>query len=250
MLLPSPLPAGTLGGFTTRTGGLSAAPYSSLNLGLHAGDDPEAVRRNRELLARAVSVPASALVLPQQVHGRGVALVDRPVDGPVPGADAVVTATAGLALVVLAADCVPVLLADPVAGVVAAAHAGRAGLLAGVLQRTVEAMSRLGATPARTTAVVGPAACARCYEVPAELADDVDLALPGTRAVTRRGTPSVDLAAGATVALGQAGVQQVQYVGGCTLEQPEHFFSYRRDGVTGRHGGVVRLDPSRGSGTA
>jgi hypothetical protein len=134
-----------------------------------------------------------------------------------------------------------VLLADAEAGVVAAAHAGRSGLLAGVLQATLTAMRDLGAAPERTSAVLGPAACGACYEVPQEMADDAERRLPGSRGVTRRGTASVDLTAGARAVLREAGLAAVTAVGGCTLEQPERWFSYRRDRTTGRHGGLVRL---------
>jgi YfiH family protein len=222
-----------------RTGGVSTSPYDSLNLGAHVGDDAERVQRNRALLAAAVGVPPAALVHPEQVHGSGVAVVDGPVDGAVPGVDALVTAVPGIVLAVLAADCLPVLLADPAAGVVAVAHAGRAGLASGVLQETLSAMAGLGATAEGTTAVIGPAACGRCYEVPDELAASVEELVPGSRATTRTGTASIDLLAGAQAVLRRTGVGQVEAVGGCTLEQPARFFSYRRDGLTGRHAGVV-----------
>jgi YfiH family protein len=156
------------------------------------------------------------------------------------GVDALVTSTPGLGLVVLAADCLPVLLADAGAGVVAAAHAGRQGLLAGVLEATLAQMQALGATAGGTTAVLGPAACGACYEVPQDMADDAEHRLPGSRATTRQGTPSVDLVAGARTVLHGAGVEAVTAVGGCTLEQPERWYSYRRDRTTGRHGGLVR----------
>jgi polyphenol oxidase len=177
----------------------------------------------------------------RQVHGTGVAVVDAPDASGVPDVDALVTTTPGLGLVVLAADCLPVLLADPDAGVVAVAHAGRAGLAAGVLPAVLDAMADHGATAAGTTAVLGPAACGRCYEVPAELADAVEAAVPGSRATTSWGTPSLDLTAGALGVLRAAGVRRATAVGGCTLEQPGRWFSYRRDGVTGRHAGLVRL---------
>ena len=245
-LLPAGLPAPAAGVFTTRPGGVSAPPYHALNLGAHVADAWPRVHDNRALVATAVGLDVESLVFAQQVHGRGVATVDRSSarghDGAVAAVDALVTSTPGLGLVVLAADCLPVLLADPVAGVVAAAHAGREGLVAGVLHRTLEAMAALGAEPGRTSAVVGPAACGRCYEVPAAMADDVEAAVPGSRSTTRQGTASVDLTAGAVGVLETAGVA-VTAVGGCTLEQPARFFSYRRDGRTGRHGGVVWLAP-------
>jgi YfiH family protein len=186
------------------------------------------------------AVGLAALVFADQVHGTSVAVVDGPCDEPVPATDALVTTTPGLGLVVLAADCLPVLLADAAAGVVAAAHAGRAGLAAGVLQRTLTAMRDLGAR--EVTAVVGPAACGRCYELPGALADEVGAAVPGSRSTTRAGTAAVDLTAGAVHLLRAAGVQ-VGTAGGCTIEQPDRFFSYRRDGRTGRHAGLVWLRP-------
>lgn len=244
-LLDAGLPAAAAGAFTTRAGGVSTGAWQSLDLAAHVGDDPAHVDANRDLLAASVGVAAGDLVLAEQVHGRGVAVVDgrhrRQTSGAVPAVDALVTAVPGLALLVLAADCLPVLLADPVAGVVAAAHAGRQGLVTGVLQATLAAMRDLGASPARTGAVLGPAVCGACYALPAGTADAVGAAVPGSRATTRAGTPSVDLAAGAEAVLRAAGLQDVRRVGGCTLEQPERFYSYRRDGVTGRHAGVVRL---------
>jgi hypothetical protein len=102
-------------------------------------------------------------------------------------------------------------------------------------------MSGLGATPAGTSAAIGPAACGRCYEVPPVLADKVEVAVPGSRTSTRTGTCAVDLTAGAVALLTNAGLVDVRAVGGCTIEQPKRWFSYRRDGVTGRHGAVVRL---------
>jgi copper oxidase (laccase) domain-containing protein len=102
-------------------------------------------------------------------------------------------------------------------------------------------MQDLGASAARTTAVLGPAACVGCYEVPQEMADDAERRLPGSRGTTRHGTASVDLLAGARRVLADAGVGEVCEAGGCTIEQPGRWFSYRRDRTTGRHGGLVRL---------
>ncbi len=243
-VLDAGLPAPAAGVFTTRTGGVSAPPWDGTNLGMHVDDEPRRVLTNRDLLAGQLGgVP---LAFAQQVHGRDVAVVglplsDRQRTSGVGATDALVTATAGVGLVVLAADCLPVLLADPVAGVVGAVHAGRPGLARGVLQATLAAMAGLGADPARTSAVLGPAVCGACYELPEELADEVGRLVPGSRATTRRGTPSVDLSAGAEAVLRVAGLTDVTRRGGCTLEQPDRFFSYRRDGVTGRHAGVVRL---------
>ncbi len=230
-----------------RGGGVSAPPWDALNLGMHVRDDWDRVFANRDLLADAAGVTRGRVVYARQVHGSGVRVVERVSsrgrDRGLPGVDALVTSVPGLALAVLAADCLPVLLADPAAGVVAAAHAGRAGLATGVLQRTLEVMAQQGATAAGTTAVIGPAACGRCYELPARLADEVGRLVPGSRSTTRRGTPAVDLTAGAVGVLRGCGLSRVRAVGGCTIEQPERWFSYRRDGVTGRHAGVVVLRP-------
>ena len=245
-LLAADLPAPAGGAFSTRSGGVSAAPYDALNLGLHVEDEGRRVQANRSLLAEAAGLPEQDLVFAQQVHGAEVAVVDRSSrgrDGAIAAVDALVTREPGLGLVVLAADCLPVLLADPEAGVVGAVHAGRQGLAAGVVQAALAAMQGLGARPERTAAVLGPAACGGCYEVPPELAAQVEAAVPGSRSTTRAGTPSVDLTAGATAVLRSAGVTDVRAVGGCTLEQPDRFFSYRRDARTGRHAGLAWLAP-------
>src|ERR1700755_3548051 len=140
---------------STRAGGKSRGPYTSFNLSTGVGDDPVAVRANRDRLARELRVP---VVFLQQVHGTAVATVDA-VPGPgtadVPATDAVVTALPGVGVAVLAADCVPVLLADPRAGVVGAAHAGRVGAAAGVLPATVAAMVALGAHPRHIQVLLG-----------------------------------------------------------------------------------------------
>ena len=230
-----------MGGFTTRLGGTSASPYDSLNLGLHVSDDPGRVHANRLLFAAAAGVAVDSLVFAEQVHGSGVAVVRAPVPQAVAGVDALVTSTPGLGLVVLSADCLGVLLVDPSAGVAAAVHAGRKGLVSGVLQATLAVMGELGATAAGSSAVLGPAACGRCYELPAELADEVEAAVPGARSSTWQETAAVDLTAGATRVLRSSGVRAVRAVGGCTIEQPGMLFSYRRSGRTGRHAAFVRL---------
>lgn len=243
-LLPAGLPRPAVGAFSTRAGGTSAPPYDTLNLGTHVEDQWRRVHANRELLADAAGLDRKELVFARQVHGAGVAVVDRSCsrgrNGGVAGVDALVTTSPRLGLVVLAADCLPVLLADPCAGVVAVAHAGRRGLVAGILQATLTAMAGLGATAAGTTAVIGPAACGRCYEVPPEMAAEVDAAVPGSRSTTRSGTASVDLTRGAVALLTGAGLFDVRSAGGCTLEQAD-LFSYRRDGRTGRHAGIAWL---------
>ncbi|MFD1831992.1 peptidoglycan editing factor PgeF [Streptomyces desertarenae] len=236
--------------FTDRWGGVSAAPYDELNLGGAVGDDPGAVRANRARVAEALGLDPSAVVWMNQVHGRDVAVVDGPWGtGEVPCADAVVTTRRGLALAVLTADCVPVLLADPAAGVAAAAHAGRPGLVAGVVPAAVEAMVRLGADPARTVARIGPAVCGRCYEVPEEMRAEVAAVVPEAHATTRRGTPAVDVAAGVRAQLARLGIPAPPPQPVCTLESADHY-SYRRERTTGRLAGYVWLAGDGAAGAA
>jgi YfiH family protein len=222
---------------TDRSGGVSPAPFASLNLGGHVGDDAEAVRVNRGRLAAELDVPADHLVLMDQVHGDQVVQVDGPWDGPPPQCDALVTTRPDLALVVLVADCVPVLLAAPNEGVVGVAHAGRAGMVAGIAERVVDAMRDLGAHTIH--GVVGPSVCARCYPVGERLRDEVSAVRPVTRSRSWRGEPSLDVSAGVLEQLASRRVD-IEQVPGCTVERAD-LFSYRRDGRTGRFAGAVRL---------
>ncbi|SEF89256.1 conserved hypothetical protein [Thermomonospora echinospora] len=226
---------------TDRSGGVSAAPFDGRNLGGAVGDDSEAVRRNRESTARELGLDPSRVVYMRQVHGAEVGYVTEPFGDDPPGLDAVFTDRAGLGLAVLVADCVPVLLADPAAGLVGAAHSGRAGTTLGVVPALVAAMAGRGADPSRMSALVGPAACGRCYEVPAGLREEVAALVPQTRATTRRGTPALDLRAGVEAQLKGAGVADVRHDARCTLESPE-LFSYRRDARTGRFAGYIWLE--------
>lgn len=223
---------------TDASGGSSVAPYDGFNLGAHVGDDPDAVQRNRDVLASSVGVAPDRLVWMNQVHGSQVWVAPRPEGAAgVPEGDGVVTAEADLALAVLVADCTPVLLADPEVGVVAAVHAGRPGMLAGVVPAALDRMRELGAgTPA---AVVGPSVCGRCYEVPRDMADEAARAQPGSRSVSWSGTPAIDVAAGVVEQLHRAEVP-VTWVPGCTRERPD-LYSYRRQHQTGRFAGVVVL---------
>ncbi|WP_367323828.1 peptidoglycan editing factor PgeF [Streptomyces sp. HUAS ZL42] len=228
--------------FTDRWGGVSAVPYEELNLGGAVGDDSGAVRTNRELAAKSLGVDPARVVWMNQVHGAEVAVVDGPWGGrPVPEVDAIVTVRRGLALAVLTADCTPVLLADPVAGIAAAAHAGRPGMVAGVVPAAVRAMVELGAEPSRIVARTGPAVCGRCYEVPEAMRAEVAAVEPAAHAETSWGTPAVDVAAGVHAQLERLGVCDREQSPVCTLESGDHF-SYRRDRTTGRLAGYVWLD--------
>ncbi|MEV0487102.1 peptidoglycan editing factor PgeF [Streptomyces sp. NPDC050508] len=228
--------------FTDRWGGVSAVPYEELNLGGAVGDDPDAVRTNRELAAKSLGLDPALVVWMNQVHGADVAVVEGPWGASdIPSVDAVVTARRGLALAVLTADCTPVLLADPVAGIAGAAHAGRPGMVAGVVPAAVRAMVELGADPARILARTGPAVCGRCYEVPADMRADVAAVEPAAYAETSWGTPAVDVTAGAHAQLDRLGVHDREQSPVCTRESDDHF-SYRRDRTTGRLASYVWLD--------
>jgi YfiH family protein len=186
-------------------------------------------------------LPRERLLFLQQVHGTEVAEATGPWVGEAPTADGVVSRTTELALAVLVADCVPVLLHDVRAGVVGAVHAGRPGMLGGILPRALDEMRRLGAD--RVSAVVGPSVCGRCYEVPADMARDAAGAVPSSAARSWTGTPAIDVGAGVVEQLHAEGVP-VDWVPGCTREH-EDLYSYRRDGVTGRFAGVIALRVTR-----
>lgn len=223
-------------GFTDREGGVSGGDFDSLNLGGQVGDDPEAVAENRARVANAVGVQQDRLLFMQQCNGSDVVVTDRPwgASGP-PPADGVVTAVPGLALAVLVADCTPVLLADSAAGVVGAVHAGRPGMMTGIVDAAVQRMRELGAR--EISAVVGPSVCPRCYEVPAMLRAAAAEVVPESSARSWTGTPAIDVAGGVVSQL-VANDVAVQWVPGCAREDPA-LFSYRRDGRTGRFAGVV-----------
>jgi polyphenol oxidase len=247
---PVELAPGVLALFTGRPGGVSAAPFDSLNLGGSVGDDPAAVAANRRLTAQACGVDADRLAWMRQVHGTTVrragsgnttASGEMAQPGP-PEADAIFTDAAGLALGVLTADCVPVLLADPQARIVGAAHAGREGMAAGVVTELIAAMSAAGADPGRMHAAIGPHICGGCYEVPDEMRARVAAQVPQSACVTRKGTPGIDVGAGVDAQLAEAGVCTVTRDPRCTAEAPE-LYSYRRDGRTGRLAGLVWLAP-------
>lgn len=220
--------------------GASAGPFASFDLARHVGDDPTAVDDNRARLAETMGTSVRFV---EQVHSAVVEVVESPTAPAEPVvADAMVTSRRDVALGILVADCMPVLLADQDAGVVAAAHVGRVGLLDGVLEATVAAMRGLGADPARTHAVIGPHACGRCYEVPASMRAEAEERLPGIGGTTMQGTASLVLAAGARTVLRGAGLGEdaIEVMPLCTIED-ERFYSYRRSSRTGRFAGVVRL---------
>lgn len=223
---------------TSRRGGVSAAPFDSFNLASSTGDDAASVAANQRRLAGSVGLRTDRLVWMSQVHGDRIAVLDAPVAGALSDTDAVITRSRGLGLVVRVADCVPVLYADRRAGLVAVAHAGRPGARAGIATAVVTEMVRLGSRPADIDVLLGPAICGRCYEVPADMQADIEAHLPGSACPTSTGTHGLDLRAGLASALLAAGVGRVAADCRCTAEDPD-LYSYRRDGVTGRQGGLA-----------
>lgn len=219
--------------FTDRFDGVSAVPFDSLNLALVGEDDPGSTRRNVGMLLEDFA-PGAELADMDQVHGSTVVRAG----GARQQCDALVTDRSDVVLMVRMADCVPVLITDPDAGVIGAVHAGRKGVAAGVVPACVEQMWLLGARAVR--AWIGPHICGACYEVPATLHEEVVAVEPATASTTSRGTPGLDLGAGVAAQLERLGVQ-VYDVSRCTLESPD-LYSYRRDGAdAGRLAGVIRI---------
>ncbi|MDH3263153.1 MAG: peptidoglycan editing factor PgeF [Paracoccaceae bacterium] len=218
-------------GFFTRLGGASSGIFAGLNCGPGSSDLAECVAINRARAAEALGLPAEALVTVHQIHSADVLEVTGPLEGPKPKVDALVTATPGVAIGVLTADCQPVLFADAEAGVIGAAHAGWKGTLDGVLEATLDAMERLGARRGRISAVIGPTISQRAYEVGPEfldrfLADDRENARffaggPGDRV-------HFDLPAYGLHRMRVAGIGHAEWTRHCTYSDPVHFFSYRR----------------------
>jgi polyphenol oxidase len=229
---------------TTRAGGVSAPPFDTFNLGDHVGDDPVAVATNRKRLAAAIGVGDDGVVWMNQVHGDHVVVVDGPLQAGVAAVDktdALVTTTPRLALAVVTADCVPVLMGDTRAGVVAAVHAGRVGAQKGIVASTVEAMLGVGAHVEDISVLLGPAVSGRNYEVPEAMAAEVEVTLPGSRTKTSRGTPGLDLRAGIARQLTGLGITAIDIDRRCTVED-RNLFSHRRDAPTGRLASLVWME--------
>ncbi|HEX5314999.1 MAG TPA: peptidoglycan editing factor PgeF [Gammaproteobacteria bacterium] len=232
------MPAGVKAFVTTRAGGVSTASYASFNLGDHVGDDPAAVATNRRLLRSALALPSEPCWL-RQVHGRGIVRFEGRRSQEPLMADGAVSAEPGVVLAVLTADCLPVLLAARDASEVAIVHAGWRGLAAGVIESAVGA---LGAEPEDLCAWLGPAIGAAHYEV----GEEVRAAFRGSAGAgeafapsPRRGHWRCDLAALARARLRHAGVPVVLGGGFCTFADRERFYSYRRDGETGRMASLI-----------
>lgn len=230
---------------TSRLGGLSLAPFDSLNLAGDVGDAPAAVAANHALLAEGLGLAPDRICFMDSVHGAEIA--DVVAGGVVTGVDALITRTPGLALVALGADCVPIALVGADGATVVAAHCGWRGLVADVVGVAVAALREQGTDVA--LAVLGPSVCGRCYPVPPEraieLRDSLSAAV-GSPAlvVTADGQPGIDVRAGLRCRLLELDVAAAAILdaGGCTVEDAS-LFSYRRDGVTGRQGMAVLIEP-------
>ncbi len=240
---------GVVHGMTLRSGGVSAAPFDSLNLGLHVGDDPASVLENRRRAALAFGHSLDALTCAEQVHGGHVARVTAADAGrgarrfadALPGADALVTDSTDVLLALFFADCVPVFLADREGRGVGVAHAGWRGLVAGVVEATVRAMrDELGVPAERLLAAVGPSIGPGAFEV----GEEVAARFPRSTVREGDGPPRVDLWRETALRLRDAGVPegQITVAGVCTTADSERWFSHRRDGGrTGRMGAFIGL---------
>lgn len=231
---------------TDRFDGVSTGSHSTFNLGAGVRDRPEAVARNREILAAQFGLESSSLRFMRQVHGCHVEVVDadRPAGQAEDACDAVITNRSDIALAVLVADCTPVLLLDRQAGWVGAVHAGRAGMTDAVVVRTVHRLRERGA--GNLEAVVGPSICGRCYEVPGSMRDDATHAYRAAYAVSWSGTPAIDVAGAVVEQLASEHVA-VRWLAGCTRESTD-LYSHRGDPHAGRFAAVVRLTaPATGS---
>lgn len=255
------LKAGVAAGFSGRSGGVSAPPFDTKNLGFHVADEAGDVLENRRRVAEEIGIPLERFVFAEQVHGNAVAAVSEADAGrgaweqsqAIAGVDALVTAERRLVLAVQVADCVPVLLADPEAGVVGAAHAGWRGAVSGVVPRAVERMVSLGARPDRMRAAFGPSVRGCCYEVDTPViravrAEYDRMDMPRSVALKpqprrQMGRALLDIPALCRDQLLHLGLPSRYIIDTavCTRCMPG-YFSHRRDrGGTGRQGGFVAL---------
>ncbi len=224
--------SGVAHGFFLRTGGVSEGIFASLNCGRGSGDDRACVEENRVRTARALGIRSEALIGPHQVHSAKAVIAHAPWEAPdAPQADAVVTSTPGLALSVLTADCVPILMADATAGVVAAVHAGWKGAKAGVIESAIEAMESLGAHAPHIAAAIGPAISQRAYEVGPEFKAAFVSGCEANERYFSEVRPShihFNLPGYVWDKLEILGIAHVSDVGVCTYENESILFSYRR----------------------
>ena len=214
--------------FTNRLGGVSKDPFTSANLGDHVGDEAASVLENRAQLESQIGMP---IVFMNQVHGDTVVLVEEKTNTPT--CDSLITTERKLAVAVMVADCIPLLLKSDVA--VAAVHVGRKGLMNGVARKTIDAMRDLGAEVIHS--YIGPNICGSCYEVGADIFNEVVSKYPNSDSSNRTGKATLDLVSGLKTDLKDTVLLDLS---SCVLED-KNSFSYRRDGITGRQAGVIWL---------
>lgn len=219
-------------GFFTRQGGVSGGIYSALNCGLGSSDDSANVSENRRRVAEHLDANHSGVITLYQIHGATALTVERPVSrDALPKADAIVTATPGLAIGVLTADCTPILFSDFDGRIVAAAHAGWRGAIAGILESTIAEMERLGAQRSRIRAAVGPSINQPAYEVGPDFEAEVSgLDKSSSRFFSRDfgPRPHFDLPGYVIERLARAGITDIEAQTSCTYQSESQFFSYRR----------------------
>ncbi len=225
--------------FTDRRRGESRGEFESLNLAVHVGDDPGAVATNRRQLARDVGVDATALAVIAAEHGARVHKITEDTLGAVPVGDGLITTTPNIALVALAADCAPVVLADIENQVVGVMHCGWRGVVAGIIPATIDKMVEAGAEARSIAAVVGPAICSDCYVVDSSCAQQVGRVSLGAASQYADGQWHVDVAGAVCQSLVSLGVR-VERIAECTFTNAD-LFSYRRDHTTGRHSATIVL---------
>ncbi|HWJ02720.1 MAG TPA: peptidoglycan editing factor PgeF [Verrucomicrobiae bacterium] len=247
---------GTIHGFSTRHGGVSSEPYADLNLGFHTGDVPEAVRENRLRFCNALGIDPVELVTAQQVHGDRVCLVTSElrgagaldIEGAIPSTDAMITREKNLALMAFFADCVPILIYDPVGKAIGVAHAGWNGTIYQIGSKTIQAMAReFGTKPRNCLIAIGPSIGPCCYEVDALVIERVKQVFPYWQDLAEdkgNGHWNLDLWAANKQSLIKAGVPEdnISLSGMCTKCNGDMLFSYRGEkGITGRLAAVIKL---------
>ncbi len=218
-------------GFFTRKGGVSTGIYQGLNCGLGSNDINKSVLTNRTRVANAMQVDREALQSVNQIHSADVATVTGSIDRNAKKADAMVTATKGIALGILTADCAPILFSDPNAGVIGAAHSGWKGAISGISEATLSVMETLGAKRENITAVVGPSISQSAYEVGPEFFEDFTAHDGAYSRFFAQGTDDrmqFDLPSFCLYRLREAGIGNATWTGHCTYSEPDRFYSYRR----------------------
>ncbi len=239
--------------FSGRRGGVSTGAFSEANISGSVGDDIACVLANRRMMMERLGLSGRPLVSVRQAHGADVVMVTGAALAPGPPemrvlpaiADGMVTRDDDLVLMVGAADCAPVLFADPDRRVIGALHIGWRGLLRGAAERMAEALADAGAHLQATCVRVGPAIGPCCLSVSEEVRREVAGRHPGAVGTTTDGDPAVDLRSGVVEALRRAGLADITVTGGCTGHGVEEYFSARRDGRTGMQAGVVALREDR-----